>query len=597
MCHEFLLKCFYTFIGDIFKLKHGENVLANTDNTIVYTVQTNVFVGNFLQKYAKEHGYKRTKDKIDWNSAFEEIQAQHSDVIKNRDSFSHLRLGQQIKFTQTEMDDIMHKLGMSKPVSQQSTQPKMPVPKQPESTLPAAFITPKPNTKNSSAPIVTPSVIPPPAISAKPEPAKPAPVPPQALPQRPVTNANTQASTLSTIQAKQEAVENEFRKLVAIEWKKAAGENLTVAEKAFWKKYHKDSIYTIDTNVSSNYIGVGGLAASWLMPKQKISKEDNGYTLSSSNPERKALCDRLGYLTQKRIGLEQAQIKQLIQQGKTQEAEALNNDIKKLQYNQQHLDDIPAAIADSTDFSQGHMGDCWFLSSIRALTYTKYGLNIIKQSVIRENNGNVTVKLRGINKSFTFTPKDIQEYTNLYPFSTGNDDVKMLEMAVLRELNHSNHPSLDVLNLTNGFRDSNNPGDPSQIATKDGSFLIEGFKLLTGEDNDNIYLRKSGDKSHDELNEQMKHQLNNQLALMQKYPNRYAATVHFEGSDELVNHHGYCIKRVDKDCIIVVNTWDTSNEIKISKEHLMKYYKGINVFDTWDNHGSNHSFNNNKVYF
>lgn len=552
--------------------------MTDTNNTVVYTVQAHFFVSNFLQKYAKEHGYKSTNGKIEWNSAFAEIEAKHSDVIKGEKGFNNLRPGTQIKFAQSEMDDIMHKMGMSKPASAQVAQLEKPATVQPK---PSA--TPKPNTLNTSVSTVIPPKIAPQTAKNVPTPKKPAPVSHPIHPPRPVI-AHMQASTLSVIKAKQEAVENEYKKLVAVEWKKAAGETLTGAEKALWEKYNSESTARHD------YIGVGGLVASWFVKNNKI--------LSSHNSERQALCDRLGYLTQKRIELEQVQIKQLAQQGKTQEAEALNNDIKRLQYNQQHLDDIPANIASSTDFRQGQIGDCWFLGSLRALTYTQYGLNIIKQSVIRENNGNVTVKLRGINKSYTFTPKDIQEYTNLYPFSNGNDDVKMLEMAILRELNHSNSPILDVLNpdpQNRGFRDSTLPGGHSQIATKDGRIFISAFKLLTGEDNDNIYIGKTGDKkidvfSDDGFYKKTNKELNNQLASMQKYPNRYAAVVCFANSDELVNMHQYAIKRVNNDCIIVVNPWNTSEEIKISKEYLIKHYVRAQIFDTWDKNGSNYKY-------
>ena len=78
---------------------------------------------------------------------------------------------------------------------------------------------------------------------------------------------------------------------------------------------------------------------------------------------------------------------------------------------------------------QGATGDCWLLASINAIARSKKGLNMLNNSLKVNADGSVTVYLRGVNKSYTISKKDLYSAKDL---STGDLDVRAIEIAVER---------------------------------------------------------------------------------------------------------------------------------------------------------------------
>lgn len=79
-------------------------------------------------------------------------------------------------------------------------------------------------------------------------------------------------------------------------------------------------------------------------------------------------------------------------------------------------------------FSQGKLGDCWLLASIKALSESKEGANTIKNSIKDNGNGTFTVSFKGApDKKYTISEKEINENKAL---SMGDKDIKILELAV-----------------------------------------------------------------------------------------------------------------------------------------------------------------------
>ena len=83
-------------------------------------------------------------------------------------------------------------------------------------------------------------------------------------------------------------------------------------------------------------------------------------------------------------------------------------------------------------FQSDIQGDCWLLSDINAMNQTKWGKEAIKNSIIPDNKGGVTIHFKGsplAQKNFHITAEDIQNAKNSGRYSTGNDDMLALELA------------------------------------------------------------------------------------------------------------------------------------------------------------------------
>lgn len=82
---------------------------------------------------------------------------------------------------------------------------------------------------------------------------------------------------------------------------------------------------------------------------------------------------------------------------------------------------------------QGKTGDCWLLSGILALNASPEGRAIIKNSIIPNKDGSVTVNLMGAGVQYTFSQKEIkQNDPDRNPskkYSRGDNDMLVLEMA------------------------------------------------------------------------------------------------------------------------------------------------------------------------
>lgn len=90
---------------------------------------------------------------------------------------------------------------------------------------------------------------------------------------------------------------------------------------------------------------------------------------------------------------------------------------------------------------QGELGDCFFLAQINALANTEFGKTMIKNSIVDNNNGTFTVKLKGANEEYTISKQEILYAKTLKSdgestYSKGDDDMVLLELAFEQHFNH-----------------------------------------------------------------------------------------------------------------------------------------------------------------
>ncbi len=96
--------------------------------------------------------------------------------------------------------------------------------------------------------------------------------------------------------------------------------------------------------------------------------------------------------------------------------------------------------------TQSGTGDCYLLATLNSLQETESGREIIKNAIVDNKDGSYTVKLSGVNMSYTFSTEDIEEAetakvmkkakdgsvvgTGDERYSNGDDDAMLIELAV-----------------------------------------------------------------------------------------------------------------------------------------------------------------------
>lgn len=229
-----------------------------------------------------------------------------------------------------------------------------------------------------------------------------------------------------------------------------------------------------------------------------------------------------------------------------------------------------------TPFKQQNVGDCWLLSQYHAMQNTSLGKKIIDDSIHQNEDGSVTVTLKGAGRSYTYTPEQIcaEEYvTKDKYYSKGNAKVKVMELAFtdLRKELLEENSKLSMMVKYSFSATKKNP-------LEDGYFK-EAMLFLTGKEPETAYLRSNVEK---------------QLKLKQDNPDSYAMVTAFKFSDKSFGYfpnqskpkittlHEYSVTRVTEDTVYVVNPWNTAEEIAYPKEKFLKNCFGVGNIDLSD---------------
>lgn len=108
----------------------------------------------------------------------------------------------------------------------------------------------------------------------------------------------------------------------------------------------------------------------------------------------------------------------------TRNFEQFDPDAKKKEF----LKQKPDGIIES--FSQGKQGDCWLLASLMSINSSQKGKELLKEIIKLEENGNITISLKGANKVYTITEEEINAAVKKGTYAFGDKDVVAIELAV-----------------------------------------------------------------------------------------------------------------------------------------------------------------------
>ena len=222
------------------------------------------------------------------------------------------------------------------------------------------------------------------------------------------------------------------------------------------------------------------------------------------------------------------------------------------------------------DFEQGDIGDCWLLASIKAIANTPKGLEILNNSIKVNNDGSVTVTLKGKNKTYTFSKYEITRSSHL---STGDLDVRAIEMAVNKYITeegglYTYDYAVDI----------------------NANLASAAFELLTGKSISREYeFFSNGDyEKHPERYGKTK--ITDEKIDNFNKPNHIACVSALNKSDlklmtssgeegMLTSNHAYTVVRSDNKYVYLINPWDTSLEIPVDRETFKEFFNTIHEMD------------------
>ena len=198
---------------------------------------------------------------------------------------------------------------------------------------------------------------------------------------------------------------------------------------------------------------------------------------------------------------------------------------------------------------QGKKGDCWLISGIQSLAYTKDGRELIKNSIKQDKNGDYIVSFKGIGKSYKVTKnelesKNVSTFTNglsqgKSEYSTGDDDMLLMELAVEKAIKNGDAAS-----------------DLGNSITGGSAYYL--YEMMTDDDIKYAY----GDDFKETANLLVDYKFNQ---------SECSATLGVtDGFAGLQDDHAYAIKNIQNGYTTLVNPWNTSREIKISNREIIE---------------------------
>lgn len=217
---------------------------------------------------------------------------------------------------------------------------------------------------------------------------------------------------------------------------------------------------------------------------------------------------------------------------------------------------------------QNMTGDCWLIASIISIASNPQGKAILKQSIHREQNGNITVTLKGANKKYTFTPYQIASEINL----CADLNVRVLEMALRENRKSWLDKAVDMFTTP-----EHNPDKDKLV----GGFFTEPFELLTGKKVERAVVYHTRSKFVDNiLNPITSAPMKKLLEQKQANPNRFILACGFlSANNKVEDQHAYSIKKVDKDYVTIVDPRHSSKEIKLSRKEFLSNVRDITSID------------------
>ena len=224
------------------------------------------------------------------------------------------------------------------------------------------------------------------------------------------------------------------------------------------------------------------------------------------------------------------------------------------------------------NYKQGPTGDCWLLGSLSAIASTQIGKEAIAKSISQDKKGNFIINFEGANKQIKVTQKELIEARESELYSSGDSDVLLLEIAVEKALT----PKKNIFQRIFGGKQEESPLHGGNLEDVTRLFFSKGTEVTHG------YI-----DAFNFIDEQYILYNSNYFALATFTPNENGdvVTTDIDGNQVVLAKapysHGCAVVRADEDTVTIVNPWDSSKEITISRlnlVHNIDYFEYCQIF-------------------
>ena len=211
------------------------------------------------------------------------------------------------------------------------------------------------------------------------------------------------------------------------------------------------------------------------------------------------------------------------------------------------------------DFGQGQKGDCWLLGALISMSATEFGRQALKEAIVQNEDGSVTVTFKGLGLSRTVTAESLVEAQSA-GYSSGDNDVLAVELAV-EQLINENKISGDFV---------------------DGGSSEKAVYYLTGLSYTDIYDPNLNNDTFKEIADDFNN--GNTIITLDAHKDwgtpketyQYYTMTTVDGKEfSFVRGHAYGVIAMTDDTITIVNPWYSDKKYTISFETL-KYF-GLNL--------------------
>lgn len=225
---------------------------------------------------------------------------------------------------------------------------------------------------------------------------------------------------------------------------------------------------------------------------------------------------------------------------------------------------------------QSQNGDCWLLSGVNALSYSKKGQEIIKNSLEYQEDSAI-VHLQGAG-DYTITNEELKAAKKDGRYAKGDDDMVIMELAISKVLDRIQDKEISFDLYSFSTIANSNQGELSTY----GGHIENALYLITGKESEKISDKDEMSKVLDELEDNYSN-----MAIGASIGLREADTVEVETINgnkvDLSSRHAYSIKSVSSDTISVVNPWDSSQTIELDKKTFIETFDNLTICDLSEN--------------
>ncbi len=232
---------------------------------------------------------------------------------------------------------------------------------------------------------------------------------------------------------------------------------------------------------------------------------------------------------------------------------------------------------------QGATGDCWLLSGINALSYTEQGRKIIENALEYHDGYTIVHTAAG---DYKVTDEELNQTKASEQYSDGDDDMIILELAIEKIIDDVINGNIELSENAPEFLKKallNMDENGVSKATEEGYSSTEGgwervaMYLLSGQLGESRRTKVSMEATLEEF----KANNNESLAVCADIQGENKEATDIYGNKiNLAGGHAYSIKNYDGKNVTVINPWDSSEEIVLSKEEFLRIFDGMDVCDT-----------------